>query len=149
MSRILESITVKNLPKTRVLESWGLRSNLSLLYLLYQIIRDAFDQWEDLLCASTEVPKMACTWFGEIRSCCCLTVQLGPAWVLLSKICIPFSRSLYICRDQGADFNGLTSIFVCLSSPTVPTRAHLLKNVARIPRQRQHRFPLDHGDRLR
>ena len=53
----------------------------------------------------------------------------------------------YICRDQGADFNGLTSIFVCLTTHcAMPTRAHLLKNVARIPRQRQHRFPLDHGD---
>ena len=38
---------------------------------------------------------MACTWFGEIRSCCCLTVQLGPAWVLLSKIYKPFPGSLY------------------------------------------------------
>ena len=26
---------------------------------------------------------MARTWFGEIPSCCSLTVLLGPAWVLL------------------------------------------------------------------
>ena len=32
----------------------------------------------------------------EISSCCCLTVLPGPAWLLLNKICIPFSRSLYI-----------------------------------------------------
>ena len=38
---------------------------------------------------------MACTWFGEICSCCCLTVLLGPAWVLLSKIYKPFAGSLY------------------------------------------------------
>ena len=28
-------------------------------------------------------PKMACKWFGEIPSCCSLTLLLGPAWVLL------------------------------------------------------------------
>ena len=39
---------------------------------------------------------MACTWFGEICSCCCLTVWLGPAWVLLSKIYKPFPGSLYV-----------------------------------------------------
>ena len=39
---------------------------------------------------------MACTWFGEICSCCCLTVLLGPAWVLLSKIYKPFAGSLYM-----------------------------------------------------
>ena len=38
---------------------------------------------------------MACTWFGEICSCCCVTVLLGPAWVLLSKIYKPFAGSLY------------------------------------------------------
>ena len=38
---------------------------------------------------------MACTWFGEICSCCCLIVLLGPAWVLLSKIYKPFAGSLY------------------------------------------------------
>ena len=38
---------------------------------------------------------MACTWFGESCSCCCLIVLLGPAWVLLSKIYKPFAGSLY------------------------------------------------------
>ena len=38
---------------------------------------------------------MACTWFGEICSCCYLTVLLGPAWVLLSKIYNPFAGSMY------------------------------------------------------
>ena len=32
----------------------------------------------------------------EVCSCPCLPVLPGPAWVLLSKICIPFCRSLYI-----------------------------------------------------
>ena len=31
---------------------------------------------------------MACTWFGEIPSCCSLTVLLGPAWVLLKYVLI-------------------------------------------------------------
>ena len=35
---------------------------------------------------STEVEKMARTWFGEIPSCCPLTVLLGPAWVLLKCV---------------------------------------------------------------
>ena len=33
--------------------------------------------------SNTEVEKMACTWFGEICSCCCLPALTGPAWVLL------------------------------------------------------------------
>ena len=41
---------------------------------------------------------MACTWFGEICSCCCLTVLLGPAWVLLSKIYKTFAGSLYCAQ---------------------------------------------------
>ena len=36
-----------------------------------------------------------CTWLGELSSCSCLTALPGPAWVLLSKIYKPFSRSLY------------------------------------------------------
>ena len=38
---------------------------------------------------------MACTWFGEISSCSCLTVLPGPAWVHLSKIYKHFAGSLY------------------------------------------------------
>ena len=34
----------------------------------------------------TEVKKMACTWFGEIPSCCSLTALLGPVWVLLTYV---------------------------------------------------------------
>ena len=34
----------------------------------------------------TEAEKMACTWFGEIPSCCSLTLLLGPAWVLLNYV---------------------------------------------------------------
>ena len=30
--------------------------------------------------------KMACTWFGEIPSCCSLTALLGPVWVLLNYV---------------------------------------------------------------
>ena len=35
-------------------------------------------------------------WYAvaKISSCSCFTVLPGPAWVLLSKICILFSRSL-------------------------------------------------------
>ena len=38
---------------------------------------------------------MACTWFGEISSCSCLTVLSGPALVLLNKICKEYISSLY------------------------------------------------------
>ena len=37
----------------------------------------------------------------EISFCSCLTVLPGPAWVLLNKICKPFSRSLYSPRLRG------------------------------------------------
>ena len=36
---------------------------------------------------TTEMRFNLCTWLGEISSCPCLTVLLGPAWVLLNKIC--------------------------------------------------------------
>ena len=42
---------------------------------------------------STEPGIKACTWLREISSYSCLTVLPGPAWLLLNKICIPFSRS--------------------------------------------------------
>ena len=29
---------------------------------------------------------MACTWFGEVPSCCSLTLLLFPAWVLLNYV---------------------------------------------------------------
>ena len=35
-------------------------------------------------------------WLREFCSCSCLPVLPGPAWVLLSKICILFCRSLYL-----------------------------------------------------
>ena len=50
----------------------------------------------DLLIWSTEIGWKTCTWLREICSCYCLHVLPGPAWVLLSKICILFSRSLYL-----------------------------------------------------
>ena len=43
----------------------------------------------------TEAGIKACTWLREMSSCSCLTVLPGPAWLLLNKICTPFSRSLY------------------------------------------------------
>ena len=52
---------------------------------------------------------MACTWFGEICSCCCLTVLLGPAWALLSKIYKPFAGSLYSVTFQVVSNLPLTS----------------------------------------
>ena len=39
-----------------------------------------------LLGVCTEPEKMACTWFGEIPSCCSLSALLGPVWVLLSYV---------------------------------------------------------------
>ena len=41
------------------------------------------------------VQRSACMWLREISSCSCLTFLTGPAWLLLNKICTPFSRSLY------------------------------------------------------
>ena len=38
--------------------------------------------------ASAEGEIKVCTRLCEISFCSCLTVLLGPAWVLLSKICI-------------------------------------------------------------
>ena len=35
---------------------------------------------------TTEMSKILCTWFGEICSCCSLTVLPGPAWVLLNYV---------------------------------------------------------------
>ena len=40
--------------------------------------------------AYTEKNKKACTWLQEFCSCSCLTALPGLAWVLLSKIYIPF-----------------------------------------------------------
>ena len=34
----------------------------------------------------TEAEKMACMWFGEIPSCCSLTLLLGPACFLLKYV---------------------------------------------------------------
>ena len=49
---------------------------------------------------------MACTGFGEICSCCCLTVRLGPAWVLLSKFCKDFLSALYLTLVRFAEKEG-------------------------------------------
>ena len=43
----------------------------------------------------TEMRFILCTWFGEICSCCSLTAQTGPAWVLLNWICKELISSLY------------------------------------------------------
>ena len=45
--------------------------------------------------AHTELRKSLGTWLREISSCSCLTFLPGPAWVLLSKICIYFFSALY------------------------------------------------------
>ena len=40
---------------------------------------------------------MACTWFGEIRSCCCLPALTGPAWVLLKYVLLTiFLGSIFL-----------------------------------------------------
>ena len=44
---------------------------------------------------STEPRKSLGTRLQEISFCSCLTFLPGPAWLLLNKICNPFSRSLY------------------------------------------------------
>ena len=55
---------------------------------------------------------MACTWFGEICSCCCLTVWLGPAWVRLSKIYKPFAGSLYGTKLRLRHYEPFPRMFV-------------------------------------
>ena len=50
---------------------------------------------------STEPGIMACTWLREISSRSCLTVWLGPAWLLLNKICSPLFWALYRDRLKG------------------------------------------------
>ena len=44
---------------------------------------------------STEFGQKDGTWLREISSCSWVTALPGPAWLLLNKICTPFSRSLY------------------------------------------------------
>ena len=43
----------------------------------------------------TETNKKACTWLREFCSCSCLSALPGIAWVLFSKIYIPFCSPLY------------------------------------------------------
>ena len=57
---------------------------------------------------------MACTWFGEIPSCCSLTVLLGPAWVLLKYVLQtifsgPVNRP-NICVDITYSYSGSFNI---------------------------------------
>ena len=52
----------------------------------------------------SKTEKMACTWFGEVCSCCSQTSLPGPAWVVLITFCKQFFRALYFkfliyCRD--------------------------------------------------
>ena len=47
-----------------------------------------------LHCSRTEIGKRVCAWLREICSCSWITVLPGPAWLLLNKICTPFSRCL-------------------------------------------------------
>ena len=55
----------------------------------------------------TEALEMVCTWLREISSCSCLTLPLGPAWVLLSKIYKPFLGSLYTTEHCNTlDYQG-------------------------------------------
>ena len=53
-------------------------------------------------------------WLREVRSCSCLPDLPGFAWVLLSKICILFSRSLYVSEI------GHSSIFILFNSRQTP-----------------------------
>ena len=54
------------------------------------------------LLLSTEPEKMACTWFGEIPSCCSLTALLGPVWVLLNYVLQTiFSGPVFCIRLGG------------------------------------------------
>ena len=55
----------------------------------------------------TELGKKACTWFGEICSCSCLPVLHlpCPAGDLLSRICIPYFRALYMYSDKRTYLN--------------------------------------------
>ena len=56
-------------------------------------------------------------WFGEICSCFCLPALLGPVWVLLHKICIPFTDlcTEYIPTKQYATEQWSIGHFTCIS----------------------------------
>ena len=41
---------------------------------------------EQISIQCTEAEKIARTWFGDVPSCCSLTLLLGPAWVLLKYV---------------------------------------------------------------
>ena len=63
--------------------------------------------YEAIFQLTTEVEKMACTWFGEVPSCCSLSLLLGPAWVLLKYVLQTiFSTSVQgHPSPQRVDFN--------------------------------------------
>ena len=74
---------------------------------------------------STEPGIKAFTWLREMSSCSCLTVPSGPAWLLLSKICIPLFRALYRAALGGGPY--VARIF-CLLLPSccLAKQDHLL-----------------------
>ena len=72
----------------------------------------------------TEGEIKVCTWLREISFCSCLAVLPGPDRDLLSRICIPYFRALYMyttierkimagCED-GERFGLLPNICTCL-----------------------------------
>ena len=64
----------------------------------------------------TEIGWKACTWLREVCYCSCLPVLPGPAWVLLNKICILFSRSLYTASQffPIAKCRGRIAFILCI-----------------------------------
>ena len=58
-------------------------------------LTDIFANKADRPLTHTEGKIKVCTWLREISSCSCLTVLLGPAWVLLSKTNKPLFSPLY------------------------------------------------------
>ena len=52
---------------------------------------------------------MACTWFGEVPSCCSLSLLLGLAWVLLKYVL----QTIF----SGPDFPAIILKQVCNSLP--------------------------------
>ena len=67
-------------------------------------------------------------WLREVCSCSCLPVLPDPAWVLLSKICILFSRSLYSGITKLSQLNLMSDLIVTLSRDEQPHFDNPLRN---------------------
>ena len=62
---------------------------------------------------------MAYTWFGEVPSCCSLTLLLGPAWVLLKYVL----QTIFSGPVEGDIYIAISGFF--LGSQPPPRKGHL------------------------